>query len=161
MFNSPYYMPPAARLAQMEQQTYGGPFPQTIQTLQGVQPQVQCYFVNAAADLSNFQIQPSTVYIGLNKAAKEIYLRQWNMDGNIEFETYHLASGTQEQPELKTIMSKLDAIEAKLKGDNNEPNVTTVNAASDGRKPAEQPYYGPVQPNDGWQRTAGTNTNIA
>ena len=158
---SPYYTPPAARLAQMEQQTYGGNFPQTIQTLSGVQPQVQCYFVNAATDLSNFQIQPSTVYIGINKAGKEIYIRQWNMDGNIDFETYHLASGTQEQTELKSIMTKLEAIEDKLKGVNHEPVNTTVNAASDVRGAAEQPYYGAVQSNDGWQRPASPNSNIA
>lgn len=161
MFNSPYYMPPAARLQQMEQQTYGGNFPQTIQTLQGVQPQVQCYFVNTAADLSNFQIQPSTVYIGINKAAKEIYLRQWNMDGNIDFETYYLASGTQEQPELKVIMAKLEDIEAKLRGANNESNVTTVNATSNGGQPSEQSNYGVVQSNDGWQGHARPNANIA
>lgn len=161
MFNSPYYMPPAERLAQMEQQTYGGLFPQTIQTLQSVEPQVRCYFVTTAADLSNFPIQPSTVYIGINKAAKEIYLRQWNMDGNIDFETYHLASGTQEQPELKGIMTKLEAIEAKLKGVKYESDVTTVNAASNGGQPAEQPNHGFVQPNDGWQRPAGPNANIA
>lgn len=158
---SPYYTPPATRLAQMEQQTYGGTFPQTIQTLSGVQPQVQCYFVNAAADLSNFQIQPSTVYIGINKAGKEIYIRQWNMDGNIDFETYHLASGTKEQTELKTIMTKLEAIEDKLKGVNNEPVNTTVNAAGNGRQFAEQPHYGPVQSNDGWQGHANPNANIA
>lgn len=160
MFTSPYYMPPATRLSQMEQ-AYGPSFPQTIQTLNGVQPQVQCFFVNAASDLSNFQIQPSTVYIGINKAGKEIYMRQWNMDGNIEFETYHLASGTQEQPELKTIMAKLEAIENKLKGGTNESTNTTVNAASDVRGFAEQSYNGAVQPNDGWQRPASPNANIA
>jgi len=154
-------MPPSERLMQMEQQTYGNSFPQTIQTLQGAEPQVRCYFVNTAADLSNFPIQPRMVFIGINKAAKEVYLRQWNMDGNIDFETYHLASGTQEQPELKVIMSKLEAIEAKLKGANNESNVTTVNATSNGGQPAEQPYYGAVQPNDGWQRQPGPNSNIA
>lgn len=160
MFTSPYYMPPANRLAQMEQQ-YGPSFPQTIQTLNGVQPQVQCFFVNAASDLSNFQIQPSTVYIGINKAGKEVYVRQWNMDGNIDFETYHLASGTQEQPELKTIMAKLEAIETRLQGGGNESTNTTVNAASNGGRTPEQPNYGAVQPNDGWQRPASPNANIA
>lgn len=147
---SPYYTPPATRLSQMEQQTYGVNFPQTIQTLSGVQPQVQCYFVNASTDLSNFQIQPSTVYIGINKGSKEIYIRQWNMDGNIDFETYQLASGKQEQTELKMIVSKLEAIEEKLKGGANEPVNTTVNAASNVRGVTEQPYHEPVQPDDVW-----------
>jgi hypothetical protein len=158
---SPYYTPPATRLSQMEQQTYGMSFPQTIQTLSGVQPQVQCYFVNSATDLSNFQIQPSTVYIGINKASKEIYIRQWNMDGNIDFETYQLASGKQEQSDLQMIVSKLEAIEEKLKGAANEPVNTTVNAAGNVGHVAEQPYHGAVQSNDAWQRPPVPNTNIA
>jgi hypothetical protein len=90
------------------------------------------------------------VYIGINKGSKEIYIRQWNMDGNIDFETYQLASGKQEQTELKMIVSKLEAIEEKLKGGANEPVNTTVNAASNVRGVTEQPYHEPVQPNDVW-----------
>lgn len=115
----------AMRLARMEQQQAN---PQTIQNIQGMPPQVQCYFVNTPQDMSSIQVLPGTVYIGINKPGKEIYVRQWNMDGNIEFETYSMSSGTQETPELKSILAKLENIETQLKGTNNESNATTVNA---------------------------------
>lgn len=87
------YQPPAMRLAQMEQQ-FQQPQMQTIQNLQGIQPQVQCFFVSNQSDLLNIQLMPGTVHIGINKAVNEIYVRQWNMDGNIELETYKKESAT-------------------------------------------------------------------
>lgn len=92
----------------------------TIQTLQGVQPQVQCFFVSAPTDISNIQITPGTVYIGINKSTKEIYTRQWNLDGNIDFETYRLHTGTQEEPEYKAILAKLDTLIAQTKESSRE-----------------------------------------
>lgn len=122
---------------------------QVIQTYQDPQPPVQCYFVSSERQMSNMQIQPNTVYIGINKDSKEIYMRKWNTDGNIEFESYKLSSGTQEESELKTIMAKLDDIEKRLKGTKDERNVTNVNAAGNGRQYAKQPTNANVQPNDG------------
>ena len=89
---------------------------QTIQTLGSIQPQVQCFYVNSSEDMGNIQIMPSTVYIGINKSAKEMYIRQWNLDGKIDFERYKLSDGKQEEPELKTIVAKLEAIENRLNG---------------------------------------------
>lgn len=124
MNNYPYYQPPAMRLAQMEQQ-YQQSQPQTIQNLQGIQPQVQCFFVSTPNDLANYNILPGTVYIGINKATNEIYVRQWNMDGNIEFETFKKESGTEQMPEIRAIMAKLEAIEDKIKGQGNE-SITAI-----------------------------------
>lgn len=117
---SPFYNP-ITRPAPFEQS-----FPQTIQTLQGIQPQVQCFFVASASDLSNIQIQPSTVYIGLNESAQEIYLRQWNNDGNIDFKTYKLQSGTQEQTDMKAIAVALEEIKEFMKGGSRESTITTI-----------------------------------
>ena len=127
MNNYPYYQPPAMRLAQMEQQ-YQQSLPQTIQNLQGIQPQVQCFFVSNPNDLVNYNIMPGTVYIGINRTANEVYIRQWNMDGNIEFETYKKESATEQMPEIRAIMAKLEAIEEKIKGHGNE-SITAISTA--------------------------------
>lgn len=127
MNNYPYYQPPAMRLAQLEQQ-YQQSQPQTIQNLQGIQPQVQCFFVSNPNDLVNYNIMPGTVYIGINKSSNEIYIRQWNMDGNIEFETYKKESATEQMPEIRAIMAKLEAIEEKIKGQGNE-SITAISTA--------------------------------
>lgn len=125
--NFPYYQPPAMRLSQMEQQ-FAQSQPQTIQNLQGIQPQVQCFFVSSPNDLVNYNIMPGTVYIGINRAANEVYIRQWNMDGNIEFETYKKESATEQMPEIRAIMAKLEAIEEKIKGQGNE-SITAISTA--------------------------------
>lgn len=103
--------------------------PQTIQTIKPSNPQVQCYFVNAKSELQNIQVVPNTYYIGINRQSKEIYLRTWNNDGMIDFDTYSLAEGKQESTDIKTILDKIQNLEARLmekddvKHSNN--NVTT------------------------------------
>ena len=135
MYNH-FYANPSARFASPEPPS----FPSTIQTLQGVQPQVQCFFVSAPTDISNIQIAPGTVYIGINKNTKEIYTRQWNLDGNIDFETYKLHTGTQEEPEYKAIIAKLDALIAQTRGASHESNATTDTVTSDNGSIAEQSH---------------------
>lgn len=125
--NFPYYQPPAMRLAQLEQQ-YQQSQPQVIQNLQGIQPQVQCFFVSTPNDLANYNIMPGTVYIGINRTANEVYIRQWNMDGNIEFETYKKESGTEQMSEIRAIMAKLEAIENQIKEKPNE-SITAISTA--------------------------------
>lgn len=120
------YQPPAMRLSQLEQQ-YAQPQMQTIQNLQGIQPQVQCFFVSNPTDLSNVNIMPGMVHIGINKATNEIYIRQFNMDGNIEFETYKKESGTEQMSEIRAIMAKLEAIENQIKEKPNE-SITAISA---------------------------------
>lgn len=120
------YQPPAMRLSQLEQQ-YAQPQMQTIQNLQGIQPQVQCFFVSNQSDLLNIQLMPGTVHIGINKAVNEIYVRQWNMDGNIELETYKKESATEQMPEIRAIMAKLEAIENQIKEKPNE-SITAISA---------------------------------
>lgn len=120
------YQPPAIRLSQLEQQ-YAQPQMQTIQNLQGIQPQVQCFFVSNQSDLLNIQLMPGTVHIGINKAVNEIYVRQWNMDGNIELETYKKESATEQMPEIRAIMAKLEAIENQIKEKPNE-SITAISA---------------------------------
>lgn len=127
-YTFPPYQPPAMRLAQLEQQQYQQNNPQVIHNLQGIQPQVQCFFVSTPNDLANINIMPGTVYIGINKATNEMYIRQWNMDGNIEFETYKKESGTEQMPEIRAIMAKLEAIENQIKEKPNE-SITAISTA--------------------------------
>lgn len=146
MFNNSFYQNPyAQRLAQMEQQI---PQPQPIHTIQQVNPQAICYFVNSKSDMQNIQVNPNVVYVGINKQTKEIYLRSWNNDGMIDFDTYSLAEGKQESSELKMIVDKLENIENKLKEIENERNATTTNSKHYDRSDAKQSYDGSIQPND-------------
>lgn len=108
------------RLAQMEN-NYSQNFqiPQTLQQFQKQPPSVQCFSVNKKADMEGMQIQPNAMYIGLNANEKEIYVRKWNNDGLIEFETYHLKKeniqGTQKDGnDLNKILARLNAIEEKI-----------------------------------------------
>lgn len=135
MFNNPY-APYNQRLQQMEQ-TFGQP----IQTIQQTQPQAVCYFVSNKSDMQNIQIQPNVFYIGINRQSKEIYVRSWNNDGLIDFDTYSLSTGEQESTELKTIMDKLDLI---LKEKGNDRNVTAVNATSNAGAITEQSVDGVI-----------------
>lgn len=135
MFNNPY-APYNQRLAQMEQN-----FGQPIQTIQPQQPQAVCYFVNSKSDLQNIQVQPNIVYIGINKQDKEIYMRAWNNDGIIDFDTYSLSGGEKENTELKSIMDKLDLI---LKEKGYGGNDTANNSEGNARTVSEQPNDGIV-----------------
>lgn len=147
MFKSPY-IDPMLRY-QMERQN----FPQTIQTLQ---PQVQCFSVNASSDLSNVPVMPGIAYVGLNFNGNEIYVRQMENDGNISLKTYKLSGGVQEQSELKAISMALEEIKDYIKGGKNESNVTTIGSTVNVRNVSGQPGDVCVQQNDGWQEPART-----
>lgn len=123
---------------------YEQSFPQTIQTLQGIQPQAQCYFVASPSDMSNIQVLPNTMYIGLNEPSQEIYIRQMNNDGNIDFKTYKLLSGTQEQTDMKSIVLALEEIKEFMKGGNRESNFTTVGSTINVGNRTEQSDVGRI-----------------
>ena len=129
----------------------------TIQRIQTntYSPNVQCYFVNDSQELQNIRTIPNTFYIGINQKSKEIYVRSWNNDGLIDFNTYTLAENKQEESELKTIMNKLNMIEEKL----NARNDTNDYATNDDRANAKQSNDGFVQSNDARKNTRATVSN--
>lgn len=147
MFKSPY-IDPMLRY-QMERQG----FPQTIQTLQ---PQVQCFSVNASSDLSGVPVMPGVAYVGINGNGQEIYMRQMDNDGNIVLKTFKLSGGIQEQSELKAISLALEEIKDYIKGGRNESNVTAVGSTINVRSVSGQPSDVCVQQNDGGQEPART-----
>lgn len=129
------YYPQNNYMQQMQMQQ-----PQTIQNVaQPPQPQLYSYFVKQPTDLATPNIMPNTLYLGINRDAKEIYIRRMNNDGNIELETYALSSGKKEKSELQVIVERLDSIEQKiaelpaqrqtltLKGKDNERNSKSNN----------------------------------
>ena len=87
---------------------------QTIQSSQNLNPQAVCYFVAAKEEMQNLKIEPNTFYIGINKQAKEMYVRTWNNDGNIDFNTYTMTEGKKETSGITAIIEKLENIENKL-----------------------------------------------
>lgn len=93
-------------------------------TIQPPQPQIQCFFVGSKDDAKNIQVQLNTIYIAINKADKEIYVKQLNNDGNIDFMTYKDETFfKKEEPKQEkdyteyfaTLTSKLDNIEKNIK----------------------------------------------
>ena len=123
------YMAHLASLEQARNQYQG----QTIQTLKSIQPQVQCYFVGSPEEMGQIQAQMNTVYIGINEAKNEVYIRRWTNNGLIELKTYTQAGERQEQPEWKMILAELESIKTKLNGGKYESN-----DGNDGRKPDER-----------------------
>lgn len=139
MFNFNPYLNYNQRLMQMEQQ---------MPTLQTTTPQMQALFVSKVEDLNRFSLMPNVIYIGINQASKEIYIRQMNNDGLTEINTYSLASEKQEKGTLEKILERLDNLEFTLKGQGNEWNVKATNGANATRKYAKPSNDGNVSTDD-------------
>ena len=133
------------------------PLPQenTIQTIKQNNPSVNCYFVNDKAEMQGINVMPGTVYIGINKKSNEVYIRSWNNDGNIDFNTFSKIENNQEVSETKQILQRLDKIEEKL----NERSVANGAKSNDERSVGKQSDDEYVQANDARKnkRTADTN----
>lgn len=141
MYNFNPYLNYQQRLMQMEQQ-------QPMQPLQSYQPQMQTMFVGKVDDMNRFSIMPNTLYIGINQASKEVYIKQMNNDGLTELNTYSLASETQEKGTLQKILERIESLETTLKGQSNEWNVKSVNGTNASRKLPKSPIGGNVSTDD-------------
>lgn len=90
---------------------------QKIQNLSSViQNDVQVFYVNNPQDMERINPMPNVVYIGLNTSTKEVYIRQLNGIGLIDFDVYVRQSGEQQKNDLTKILDKLDEI---MKGKGN------------------------------------------
>ena len=106
----------------------------TIQNLaQTVATQAQVYFVSSPKDMEKVQPTLNVMYVGINRDKNEIYLRQMNNGGLIDFSTFVLSTGEQEKNDFVKIMERLDKMENEVltKGVANANNTTngTVNGA--------------------------------
>lgn len=135
------------------------PLPQenTIQTIKQNNPSVNCYFVNDKAEMQGINIMPGTVYIGINKKSNEVYIRSWNNDGNIDFNTFSKIENNQEVSETKQILQRLDKIEEKL----NERSVANGVKSNDERSVRKQSDDECVQANDARKNKRTADTNLA
>lgn len=98
-----------------------------IQTIsQTIPTQAQCFFVSSPKDLEKINPNLNVVYIGINKDKNEIYLRQMNNSGLIDFNTYSLRTGGQEKNDFAKIMERIEHLENTMKGNNNEFNPNAV-----------------------------------
>lgn len=77
---------------------------------------VQCFYVNSPQDMDKINPAADTLYIGINLNSKEVYFKQLNSLGLIDFDTYVKSSGEQQKNDLTKILDKLDEI---MKGKDN------------------------------------------
>ena len=106
----------------------------TIQNLaQTSATQAQIYFVSTPKDMEKIQPTLNVMYVGINRDKNEVYLRQMNNAGLIDFSTYTLKTGEQEKNDFVKIMERLDKIEGRVldKGATHANNTAngTVNGA--------------------------------
>lgn len=99
-------------------------FGQIQNIAQTIPTQVQCFFVNNQKDMEKIQANLNVVYIGINKEKNEVYLKQMNNNGLIDFNVYTLANGGQEKNDFTKIMEKIQELENKVitKGVTNATN---------------------------------------
>ena len=101
------------------------------------QQQVQFSFVESIENAKSIPVQYNTLYILVNKMDKEVYIKQLNRDGLIEFNTYKDIKVIEEQKQeqntntqnesIKVFMAQLnnriDNIEKRMI--DNNPSITT------------------------------------
>ena len=113
--NYPYYNIPYPQNPQF--QNYPS---QTIQTLSSsVSTEAQIFYVNNAQDMEKINPQANVLYVGINLAQKEIYLRQMNSMGLIDLDTYVRQSGEQQKNDITKILERIDQLEVNMKGKDN------------------------------------------
>lgn len=91
-----------------------------IQNLTSTFPtEVQCFYVAGPRDMEKIQPALNVVYIGINSDKKEVYIRQMNNNGLIDFDTYTLQSGEQQKNDYTKIIERIDQLENTMKGKEN------------------------------------------
>lgn len=91
-------------------------FQQNYQSVafQNNQPQIQFFVVNDIQEAQNIQVQFNTIYFIMNYKSKEIYTKQLNRDGLIDFDIYKnekiIKENQKDNDLLQKINQKLDKI---------------------------------------------------
>lgn len=123
--------------------------------------EVQCFYVNNPTDMEKIQPVLNVLYIGLNLDKKEIYLRQMNNNGLIDFTTFTQLSGEQQKSDITKILDRLDVLESNLKGkdDVQYANGTAVNEYVGERNVTESSVNATVSADDGRKNLRTTKRN--
>ena len=108
---------------------YGQPMMQPVQSIQQVQKSAQFYTVESAQELDGIKPTLNVLYVGFNKKAKEIYIKQLTNDGLISMETYGLATDKKQKSEYETILEKINIIERRLDNAQHNSNNGAENAS--------------------------------
>lgn len=90
----------------------GGGMP--IQTPSTLQTSVQCFAVNSREEANRIPIQIGIMYVIINKAQKEIYIKQYNNDGLIDMNIYKDESVIQPTKEEKNYEEMIKGLSAKI-----------------------------------------------
>ena len=86
--------------------------PTRIQNLASVvSTEAQIFYASSPQDMERLNPQSNVLYIGINIPNKEVYLKQMNGMGLIDFDTYVRKSGEQSKNDLAKILEKLDEIQ--------------------------------------------------
>lgn len=110
---------------------------------------IQCGTVNNKDEMDSIQPQLNVIYMGINKNAKEIYTKQLNNNGLIDFYVYSQTSNEISKDSNQSILECLERIESKLNKESfNERNVTTNNATSYESKSSRESDFWDVPAND-------------
>lgn len=134
-------------------------YPQTssnhIQNISSVIPtEVQCFYVSGPKDMEKIQPLLNVVYIGINSDKREVYIRQMNNNGLIDFDTYTLQSGEQQKNDYTKIIERIDQLENTMKGKDNviqSANNTVRNENVSTGIVEQTPTHAAVQSDDGRQ----------
>lgn len=123
--------------------------PTRIQNLASVvSTEAQIFYANSPQDMERLNPQPNILYIGVNIPNKEVYLKQMNGMGLIDFDTYVRKSGEQQKNDLTKILEKLDEL---MKGKENviqSTNGATSNEYANKGNVEKSPENATVQSND-------------
>lgn len=99
-----------------------------IQTIQQVQKSAQFYSVENAQELDGIKPTLNVLYVGFNKKAKEIYIKQLTNDGLISIETYSLVTDKKERSDFEKILEKIDNLERRF---DNAKHISNNDAEND------------------------------
>jgi hypothetical protein len=126
--------------------------PTRIQNLASVvSTEAQIFYANSPQDMERLNPQPNILYIGVNIPNKEVYLKQMNGMGLIDFDTYVRKSGEQQKNDLTKILERIDQLENNMKGNANviqSTNGATSNEYADKGNVTQSPDNATVQSNN-------------
>ena len=97
-------------------------FNQNFQQSYQTQPQIQFFVVSSKQEAQNIQVQFNITYFIVNNVDKEVYTKQLNRDGLIDFEVYKneklINQNKKDNELLEEIKNKIDKIAKSVCLDN-------------------------------------------
>jgi Mn-dependent DtxR family transcriptional regulator len=89
--------------------------PYFFNQVQQNQTQVQFSYVSSMQDAQSIPVQFNTIYVALNKIEGEIYIKQLNRDGLIDFDTYKKVDNNKKEDEMSLLLARISKLEENFK----------------------------------------------